>query len=82
MTELEWRKELALHTVTVSIQEDVSVDESVQVNDAGALPLFILPISSAPSCSRAEQFLHPVWSRSGSTNDKVDAHSAWDHAIR
>jgi hypothetical protein len=30
-----------LHTITVSIQGEVSVDESVEVNDAEALPLFI-----------------------------------------
>lgn len=30
-----------MHTVTVSIQGDVSVVESVEVNDAEALPLFI-----------------------------------------
>ena len=30
-----------MHTITVSIQGDVSVSESVQVNDAEALPLFI-----------------------------------------
>ena len=30
-----------MHTVTVSIQGDVSVAESVEVNDADALPLFI-----------------------------------------
>jgi hypothetical protein len=30
-----------LHTVTVSLQGNVSVSESVEVNDAEALPLFI-----------------------------------------
>ena len=30
-----------MHTVTVSIQGDVSVSESVQVEDTEALPLFI-----------------------------------------
>lgn len=30
-----------MHTVTVSIQGDVSVAESVEVEDAQALPLFI-----------------------------------------
>lgn len=30
-----------MHTITVSIQGDVSVAESVEVNDAEALPLFI-----------------------------------------
>lgn len=35
------RKESELHTITVSIQGDVSVSESVEVNDAEALPLFI-----------------------------------------
>jgi hypothetical protein len=30
-----------LHTITVSIQGDISVAESVEVSDAEALPLFI-----------------------------------------
>lgn len=30
-----------MHTITVSIQGDVTVAESVEVNDAEALPLFI-----------------------------------------
>lgn len=30
-----------MHTITVSIQGDVSVAESIEVNDAEALPLFI-----------------------------------------
>lgn len=30
-----------MHTITVSIQGDVSVAESVEVNDGEALPLFI-----------------------------------------
>lgn len=30
-----------MHTITVSIQGDVSVQESVEVSDAEALPLFI-----------------------------------------
>ena len=30
-----------MHTITVSIQGDVSVAESVEVSDAEALPLFI-----------------------------------------
>ena len=30
-----------MHTITVSIQGDVSVAESLEVNDAEALPLFI-----------------------------------------
>ncbi len=30
-----------MHTITVSLQGNVSVSESVEVNDAEALPLFI-----------------------------------------
>ena len=41
MVGLARRKESGLHTVTVSIQGDVSVSESVQVEDTEALPLFI-----------------------------------------
>jgi hypothetical protein len=41
MVESARRKESGLHTITVSIQGDVSVAESVEVNDAEALPLFV-----------------------------------------
>lgn len=46
-----------LHTITVSIQGDVSVAESVQVNDAEALPLFVklksvLQSEDAPKLTR------------------------------
>lgn len=50
-----------MHTVTVSIQGDVSVVESVEVNDADALPLFV----KLKSVLQSEETPKPVRGRRG-----------------
>lgn len=57
-----------MHTITVSIQGDVSVAESVEVNDAEALPLFI----RLKTVLEAEGASKPVRRRGRPRKDQVD----------
>jgi hypothetical protein len=72
MVGLARRKESALHTITVSIQGDVSVAESVEVNDAEALPLFI----RLKSVLQAEGAAQPVRRRGRPRKERPAADDA------
>ena len=60
-----------MHTVTVSLQGNVSVSESVEVNDADALPLFV----KLKAVLQSEEAPKPV-RRRGRPRKRTDVESA------
>ena len=60
-----------MHTVTVSLQGNVSVSESVEVNDADALPLFV----KLKAVLQSEEAPRPV-RRGGRPRKPTDVESA------